>query len=69
MNWKAWLDQIFDNDAPITPRTPGVDPDSLPPDWRDCYEERAAIMEYEGGLHREQAEHFALQETLKLMRS
>ena len=35
-------------------------PDDLNEDWRECYEERAAIMEYDGGLSREQAEAKAL---------
>lgn len=32
----------------------------LPPDWREEYEERAAIMEYDGGLSRPNAEVSAL---------
>ena len=32
------------------------DPDDLPGDWRVEWEERAAIMEYDGGLPRERAE-------------
>ena len=31
----------------------------LPPDWREEYEERAAIMEHAGGLDRETAEQRA----------
>ena len=30
--------------------------DDWPEDWRDNYEERAAIMEYDGGLKRNEAE-------------
>lgn len=30
-----------------------------PPEWRDSYEERAAIMQYDGGLSRAEAEHRA----------
>jgi hypothetical protein len=30
-----------------------------PKDWGEAYEERAAIMEYEGGLDREEAERNA----------
>ena len=33
--------------------------DDWPEDWREEYEERAAIMEYDGGLQREQAEQWA----------
>ena len=42
--------------------------EDLPGDWRVWFEERAAIMEYEGGLPREQAEAKALAETLRLMK-
>ena len=46
----------------------GVNPDSLPADWRYVFEERAACMEYEGGLPRELAEAKALDETVQMMR-
>lgn len=39
-----------------------IDLDSLSMDWRVEYEERAAILEYDGGLTREKAEVQALQE-------
>ena len=35
-------------------------PEDLPPDWHFEWDERAAIMEYEGGLPRERAEFLAL---------
>jgi hypothetical protein len=41
----------------------------LPDDWRMWFEERAAIMEYDGGLSRERAEAEALAETIRLMRA
>ena len=34
----------------------GIGPENLPTDWRVEWEERAAIMEYDGGLPRERAE-------------
>jgi hypothetical protein len=37
-----------------------IEPDDLPGDWRVEWEERAAIMEYDGGLPRERAEAVAL---------
>ena len=37
-----------------------IDLDGLSMDWRIEYEERAAILEYDGGLSREQAEAQAL---------
>ena len=39
-------------------------PDDLPAEWRDLYEERAAIREYEGGQAREHAEAAALGEVV-----
>lgn len=39
----------------------------LDTDWRDWWEERAAILEYEAGLPREQAEADALAETIRQM--
>jgi hypothetical protein len=44
-------------------------PDDLPADWRALFEERAAIMEYDGGLLREQAESAAMAETVRLMQA
>ena len=40
----------------------------LPGDWRVWFEERAAIMEYHGGLPREHAEAEALKETVREMK-
>ncbi len=45
----------------------GITVDDLPGDWRCVFEERAAIMEYHGELHRELAEAEALAETIRLM--
>ncbi len=36
--------------------------EKLPSEWIEDYEERAAILEYDGGLAREEAEVQALQE-------
>jgi hypothetical protein len=47
---------------------PVVTPDDLPADWREVYEERAAIREYDGGQVREHAEAEALGEVLAAMR-
>ena len=38
------------------------DPADLPMDWRIDWEERAAILEYDGGLSREAADRQALDE-------
>ena len=45
------------------------DLDRLPIDWRIEYEERAAILEYDGGLTRENAEMQALTEISERIRS
>jgi len=41
----------------------------LPMDWRIEYEERAAILEYDGGLSRENADMQALEEILERMKN
>jgi hypothetical protein len=50
------------------PHVPDIGPDDLPPEWRYVWEERAAIMEYDGGLPTEHAEAAALADTLAVMR-
>jgi len=51
------------------PATPSIEADDLPPDWHFLWDERAAIMEYDGGLPRERAEAEALAAILRLMRA
>ena len=51
----------------LLPEKEEVGIDDLPGDWRVWFEERAAIMEYHGGLPREHAEAGALKETVGLM--
>jgi hypothetical protein len=63
------LNDVFDNDRTRVPRTPGISPDDLHAEWRETYQERAAIRELSGGLPRELAEHYALLDTLELMRN
>ncbi|MFO0839906.1 MAG: hypothetical protein U1D55_15450 [Phycisphaerae bacterium] len=43
-------------------------PETLPPAWREWYEERAAIREFDGRQPREYAEAEALRETVEAMR-
>lgn len=43
-------------------------PADLPADWHFLWDERAAFMEYDGGLTKEHAEAAALADILKLMR-
>ena len=59
--------QVTKVPAAVLPRCYGLGPEDLPLDWRIEWEERAAIMEFCGGLPREQAEAMALQETLDRM--
>jgi len=65
------LEMIFDPDAveaSVRMRyQPTVAPESLPMDWRIEWEERAAIMEYDGGLPREHAEAEALRDIVSRM--
>ena len=46
---------------------PEISPSDLPVDWFVVWDERAAIMEYDGGLPREVAEHYALLEVQRFM--
>lgn len=60
------LDAVFDPDRRVTPI---VTADDLPADWHDSWGERAAIMEYDGGLPRTLAERLALLEIIALMKA
>lgn len=76
------LDMVFDpdrqpgsHDRPPASEVNGVvrtalivTPTDLPPDWHFEWDERAAIMEYDGEMPRERAEMLALQDVLKRMR-
>src|SRR5262245_11005870 len=42
-------------------------PDELSPEWHESWEERAAILQFEGGLCREQAEALALADVKRTM--
>lgn len=66
------LDRVFDNDRPFAGQgrlapEPALSIHDLPGDWHAFWEERAAIMEFDGGLPRELAEHRALLEVLERM--
>lgn len=64
------LETIFDPDrtAPTLAPVLCTMPEALPPDWWVVWDERAAIMEYDGGLARERAEALALADILEQMR-
>jgi hypothetical protein len=42
-------------------------PQGLPPEWHEEWDERAATMEFDGGMPRERAEALALADILKRM--
>jgi TubC N-terminal docking domain len=50
------------------PAEPDTSPADLPSEWQELWGERAAIMEYDGGLPRERAEAEALKDVLERMR-
>ncbi len=53
---------------PVTATQGGyLAPADMPESWRELYEERAAIREYDGGQAREHAEAEALREILAMM--
>jgi hypothetical protein len=70
----AFLEGLFQARIEVSAETPHsvpdprITPDSLPADWHFRWDERAAIMEYDGKLPREHAEALALTEILQLMR-
>jgi hypothetical protein len=45
-----------------------ITPQDLPPEWHFLWDERAAIMEYDGGLNKEHAEAEALKDILRQMK-
>ncbi len=59
----AFLEGLFKE----PPNPPPLSPTDLPADWHVLWDERAAVMEYDGGLPREQAEHLALLEIVQQM--
>ena len=67
----AFLEGLYRDGSADTRATetvlPTIDIDDLPGDWRVWFEERAALMEYHGGLPREYAEAEALKDTVGLM--
>lgn len=63
-NAVEFLESLF-ADPPVVPV---IGPDDLPTEWHVAWDERAAIMEYDGGLPREHAEAEALELILVEMR-
>jgi hypothetical protein len=65
-NAEQLLEGLFRPGELPTVRNIGVG--DLPADWQYVWEERAAIMEYDGGLSKKHAEAAALVDTLVVMR-
>lgn len=42
--------------------------ETLTPEWREVYEERAAVREFDGKMPRKQAEKAALEDLERMMR-
>ena len=57
----AFLTRLFESVRELTPA-------DLPTEWFLVWDERAAIMEYDGGMPRERAEHFALLDVIEQMK-
>jgi hypothetical protein len=61
---------IFDPDRiPLVVIQRAITPNQLPAAWHFLWDERAATMEYDYGLSREQAEAMALAEICKQMQA
>jgi hypothetical protein len=59
----AFLEGLF-RQTPEQVTTPEIRVEDLDPDWRVDWEERAAVLEYDGGHPRERAEALALREII-----
>jgi hypothetical protein len=62
------LDYILDSNRTRTPSMLDTTPENLTGEWWEVYVERAAIREFDGGMPRELAEHYALLDVLALMK-
>ena len=64
----AWSSQSAELPKVDLAQSPTIGPEDLPPDWQVEWEERAAIMEFDGGLPRERAEAEAMKCVIRQMR-
>ncbi len=71
----TFLNGLFEADQPPPAPAPAADspagiesPADLSPEWRDMYQERAAIRHFDGGQALEHAEAEAFRETLAAMK-
>ncbi len=69
LDFVGFLDGLFSADGGVseTRVIPPLTPNDLPADWHFLWDERAAIMEYDGGLPREHAEAAALADIIEIM--
>lgn len=63
----AFLESLFRPSPKAAAPDTDVRVEDLDMDWRVEWEERAAVMEYDGGLPRERAEALALTEIVRAM--
>jgi len=63
----AFLESLFRPSPEAAAPDHEIRVEDLDTDWRVEWEERAAIMEYDGGLPRERAEALALTEIVRAM--
>ena len=63
--WLAEADGAVEMPTPAPSTGTALTPSTLPPDLREAWEERAAIMQYDGGLPFEEAERLALADVLR----
>lgn len=67
-NAVEYLESLF-AEATVAPAPPrSLTPDDLPADWHLLWDERAALVEFDGCFHRERAEALALSDILEQMR-
>jgi len=69
----AFLESLFRSPAGLGPepapaKVPGIAPDDLTPEWHFLWDERAAVMEYDGKMPKERAEALALADILGQMK-
>jgi hypothetical protein len=70
LKWIFDPDRAAPNPAVVLdaiPVVPDTTPEDLPPDWHFLWDERAAIMEYDGKMPKEHAEAEALKDILARM--
>ncbi len=67
VNRSQWIKRLRRIGGETTEISSIRSPEDIPPGWLEEFEERAAILEYDGGLTREDAETQAFDEIQKRM--